>query len=398
MSHLLVSHDIGKFPTRHPLEKVLLPAELVACSDRSSDEHIWWAERHGQSLYLRARLYITQAFLERELKSRRRRLIWYLDTVRSERTTWPGTKQCKKSNIAGLLDHLSCNFPLGPSVIPIAKTLDLELEGRHLGVSDSVRRYEHAARILRRLFDRTEGHITSTTLVPLPLEQAWYYVHAHFAREELVQLPGYDAYEVAAAVIAGYTEMPEQIHVLPHSADTLSISRAMQFQELDEEHIGYVEREWTRSMQASNNLEVLELKTKQHQQILQALAHQIRAKGFCPTYNRYVDLRIEREDDEVFFEIKTANPNNLWEQVRCAVGQLLEYRFRYARQNGEKPIRLAAVVEENAPFGQYELVREFLTELSIALVLWKQKRSQFEGLAGLLNCSARCSSSDRTTL
>ena len=42
------------------------------------------------------------------------------------------------------------------------------------------------------------------------------------------------------------------------------------------------------------------------------------------------------------------------------------------------------MIEENALFGQYELAGEFLAELGIALVLWRPKRFQFEGLAELL--------------
>ena len=178
--------------------------------------------------------------------------------------------------------------------------------------------------------------------------------------------------------------MPDKLPII-EEVDTYPIAEIVEFTELDEEHLGYIERRWKRNPESSIKFDKLEVKTKRHQQILQLLARNVRAKGLRPTYNRYVDLRVEGNGTEVLFEVKTADALNFHQQVRRAVGQLLEYRYRYKRYNKRREIKLAAVIEAEASVEQYEFAHGFLSELGIAMVLWKPKTSLFEGLSEVLS-------------
>jgi hypothetical protein len=103
-----------------------------------------------------------------------------------------------------------------------------------------------------------------------------------------------------------------------------------------------------------------------------------------PTYNLHVDLRVECKKHDVLFEIKTADSHNFQEQVRRAVGQLLEYRHRYKGRNGGRSLRLAAVIEAGASAQQNEFARGFLRDVGITMVMWKPDTSQFDGLHEVL--------------
>jgi len=364
------------------LSRVVIPVEVASKYNYLSKRHIWWVEKVGRSFQLRAKLYVAEATVERELKSGFRRAVWHLDTIRSERITWPGTKG-RGGRIGTSLDVVLDNLGgLAFTSVPIQ--LDRRLEDRRLAISEQVLGFENAARTLRRLFSETRSQIPAVTPSSSSLEQALLYVHAYFAREELVGVSGRDPYEVAAAVLAGYAQMPDEKRTSITSLSCLPAAEIFEFTELDEEHISFVERRWRRNSEAFCRSDKLEVKTKRHQYILQLLARYVRLKGFRPTYNRYVDMRIKVKHDEVLFEVKTADALNFQNQVRYAVGQLLEYRHRYTRHSIGRKIRLAVVVEASASDEQYEFARGLLSELGITMVLWGPNTALFEGLDEVL--------------
>jgi len=384
-SLLLVSQAVGNSSRagRHVLSRVVIPVEVACRYDGLPKGHIWWIEKTGRSFYLRAKLYVTEATVERELKSGLRRAVWHLDVIRSERITWPGTKS-REGNVTKSLAGVVLDTLGGLAFTPVTAELDGHLEEIRLSISEQSFRFEHATHVFRQLFAKPESRLPLANALSLSWCQAIHYAHAYFAREELISIAGCDPYEVAAAVLAGYAKMPDKSPII-EEIDTYPIAEIVEFTELDEEHLGYVERRWKRNPESFIKFDKLEVKTKRHQQILQLLARNVRAKGLRPTYNRHVDLRVEGNGSEVLFEVKTADALNFQQQVRRAVGQLLEYRYRYKRYNKRREIKLAAVIEAEASVEQYEFARGFLSELGIAMVLWKPKTSLFEGLSEVLS-------------
>lgn len=367
---------------RHLLSRVIIPIEVAARYDGLPSSHIWWVEKTGRRFHLRAKLYVAEATVERELTSGLRRAVWHLDTVRSERITWPGTK--RRGDVTRSVAGVTFDALGRLTFTQISADMDSTLEECRLSILERVLTFDHAATVLRRLFSKVGVTVIRGDILPLPWNQALHCAHAYFAREELVGIRGCDPYEVAAAVLAGYREMPRKPTAGLGDPNDLPATEVVEFAELDEEHLGYVERRWGRHSHASPNLEKLEIKTKRHQQILQLLARHVRAKGLRPTHNRHVDLRVGVEGSEVLFEVKTADALNFQEQVRRAVSQLLEYRYRYKTYCAGRQVKLAAVIEAGASSEQYEFARGFLSDLGIAMVLWKPDTVLFDGLAEVL--------------
>ncbi len=384
---LLLSQDTGRraIPRRTPLVRIVLPVQIVAEHGYLPGEHVWWVERHGQAYYLRAKLQVSEVTVEQEPDGDVHRVVWQLDSTTSERVTWPGTRSGNGGDVTGLLGELVQTRPRYPSIVPVSVNIDVEIESRRLQIATSAWRFEDAASALQRLFHRESGHIPQRTPAHLAFGDAWSYVHMYFAREELFRIEGYDAYDVAAAVLAGCTTLPQKNSLVQKTACAAPAVEDTLFWEIDEENIGYTEPSPVQSADARIPLEKIAEKTKHHQAILKALALQIRAMSMRPTYNRHIDLRVELEDMQVFFEIKTIESGNLLEQVRCAVGQLLEYRFRYRRRYDDKAIRLVIVIEDNVSTAQMKFIQDFLADVGITLVLWRGQSRGWEGLTEALS-------------
>lgn len=80
-------------------------------------------------------------------------------------------------------------------------------------------------------------------------------------------------------------------------------------------------------------------KTKLHDEIINQLVFYYRAKGYKVFDDKQsVDLLIKSEQDEIsIFEVKTATLRNIFQRSRLAVGQVLEYSYRYNLDYGVNP-------------------------------------------------------------
>ena len=74
-----------------------------------------------------------------------------------------------------------------------------------------------------------------------------------------------------------------------------------------------------------------EPRTAEHQALLGRLVGAIESHGLQATYNVFVDARVIGGGRQLLFEVKSANAGSFSDQLRLAVGQLLEYRFRFGR-------------------------------------------------------------------
>lgn len=375
---LLISRDATRLSNseRSRLFRVVLPEEVASVYVHQPDAPVWWIERAGRTFQLRAKLYVNAVTLEWDLDSGQRRTVFHLNTLRSERIAWPNTRR-RELNVTELLTILPGATSDNIALIPASNRVNDALEVRRVIVAEKVLKFEQAVPVLRRLFAKTKNQVVSPPSPDLSFRQACRHVRMWYAREELIRIPDGDAYEIAAAVLVGLSCVPDKND---QAFEESTVSTPIDFVAINEESVGCGERMWRKDSDAFLHLDVLQAKTERHQQILKVLARVLRGNGFHPTYNLHVDLRVECKEYDVLFEIKTADSCNFKDQVRSAVGQLLEYRYRYKELNGGKLLRLAAVIEAGATAEQHEFARGFLRDVDIAMVLWKPDTVQFDGL------------------
>lgn len=116
----------------------------------------------------------------------------------------------------------------------------------------------------------------------------------------------------------------------------------------------------------------------EHEFIVARLAHRLASMNVLPYLSPLVDLAVIHDRSALFFEVKTVSHTNLLDQVRAAIGQLLEYRFVY-RESFDN-INLALVA---SPFGSPSAVsfaKDFVKYCGIDWVLWHPCNSQLEFL------------------
>jgi len=84
-----------------------------------------------------------------------------------------------------------------------------------------------------------------------------------------------------------------------------------------------------------------------HRFLVKKVEEQLRARG-CkkPKDNIYIDLAGELNGIKILFEMKSCNSNNVISQIRKAVSQVYEYRYRYAHEFPQESTLLCIVAQE----------------------------------------------------
>ncbi len=84
-----------------------------------------------------------------------------------------------------------------------------------------------------------------------------------------------------------------------------------------------------------------------HRLLVRKVEEQLRARG-CnePRDNIYIDLTGELSGKKILFEMKSCNSNNVISQIRKAVSQVYEYRYRYAHEFPQESTLLCIVAQE----------------------------------------------------
>jgi hypothetical protein len=126
-----------------------------------------------------------------------------------------------------------------------------------------------------------------------------------------------------------------------------------------------------------------------HAVVVRDLASSLQTFGLKPYFNKHVDLAVVDGDQTILFEVKTCNEKNLAEQVRSAVGQLLEYRYRIAAgTDAARSIRLVAVLQGVNDTRLQAFAYRFLASIGIEVVWWLGSDRGFDGLGALLGRGA----------
>ena len=115
--------------------------------------------------------------------------------------------------------------------------------------------------------------------------------------------------------------------------------------------------------------------TQRHQQILALLRDRLIELGLAPKYDGLVDCIVEREQFDVYFEVKSTSPESIVHQVRLGLGQVLHYIWKDSKVT-PKTIRGHLVIE--GPWRTNdESLRPFLMSKSIRLT-WSQEITSLE--------------------
>lgn len=100
-----------------------------------------------------------------------------------------------------------------------------------------------------------------------------------------------------------------------------------------------------------------------HERIRGQLAKHFDERGAAAQSHPHVDLKVELDGTEWFFEVKSCHAANIYSQVRAGIAQLLEYKFRF----GSAKTKLCLVVETFHASEAWDLL-SFLDSLGILLV------------------------------
>lgn len=102
---------------------------------------------------------------------------------------------------------------------------------------------------------------------------------------------------------------------------------------------------------------------REHARILSMLAASIRLKGYQAYENTYIDLFSSTEDNSFVFEVKSNNSRNALSQIRKAIAQLYEYRYR-----SDKTGAILCIVLQQEPPQQW--VIDYLLHDRDILICW----------------------------
>jgi hypothetical protein len=116
------------------------------------------------------------------------------------------------------------------------------------------------------------------------------------------------------------------------------------------------------------SLVALERATEAHHTLEQIAAAAIERAGFIPRQTSAIDMYFDQAHRTAILEMKSCNTGNIHSQVRKAVSQLLEYRWRY-RPGTISSVDLAVVLE-TAPGGAKRWLVEYLASIGICCA-WK---------------------------
>lgn len=370
MPYLLLTQCAAIQPRlrRYPLRRVVLPALSMPEDGYPSNDLVWWVEHCGQKYYLRAKMAVTEVFFEKEQTTGRLVAAWKVLSQESDRISWPTSRDRSLEVPKALTQHLHCATH-GPDILSIDGTTHDAFELRRSLTPQRVENYSLARQSIEKLLTQTRHQRPKFEATHQEMRKAWTYVRDYFSRSEVVQVADHDAYWVAAAVLLGLRQIPNR-----EVEGTRTRSREfgeMLFRDFDDQSLIYTDRrEYSEPGSIVVSLDVIADSTVRHQETLKDVARFFRQQGLLPQFNQLVDLCIGRADDVLFIEIKSATAENFDHQLRRAVGQLLEYKFRFRRTCSPRDISLALIIEDRCSPEKEKFVTEFLNDLGIDLILW----------------------------
>lgn len=373
LSSALITHSIPRKynpPTRAPLLNMVLPMSIIIDEQvEAPTKHVWWIEQRGRSYFLRAKIHIVGVSIEHEIDRDLRYVKWHLDTTYSERITWQKCVENPCSNITEIISPYRHAKTL-PTLHYLTQEIENQLENRRLRVFNEVPSFSKAISELQR----TIRTLPLSEIKNKSFQELFDYLHIYFAREELANIPGHDPYLVSAAFLHG-AKSPTDIEAFSRQLDNRKPSPCCLLEEFRDDYLTY--SEWCNFIQEVDTHNLAE-KTRSHQTLVGMLAKYIRQIGLTPLYNLYIDVYADTCSTSFIFEVKTVESGNFLAQIRKAVGQLLEYRFRHRSIIENRLAKLVVVIEAyDIKSEQIQFAFQFLNDIGIELIVWQGKYLEF---------------------
>jgi hypothetical protein len=132
--------------------------------------------------------------------------------------------------------------------------------------------------------------------------------------------------------------------------ESFTISPTLNLPPLTPRHSSHPSRTY-HSNESTADPELTQLKRQKsnayHRFLVNKVEEQLRARG-CeePKDNIYIDLMGELNGIKILFEMKSCNSSNIISQLRKAVSQVYEYRYRYAHEFPQESTLLCIVTQE----------------------------------------------------
>lgn len=371
--------------------RLVLPP-LVACDLHSLTDcapRIWWAEKHGGKVYLKACLNDCRMYIRHTRNGERQFVaVSKIDTSTyfyRDRPTCP---------LEGIVDT---DGNVGHwQVIELDQHQASLLAKRNIEVSPIVLSLDDAVRINRRVLRACWPNITAGVIYP---KQLWRTFKRCAATSELVRVNGLDPYETSVAAALMDIGAAFSIgRILRAIYDTKKVIRPNSnsrnntstvppaFIPLISKPRHYAFR---RSPISTTSILLRDMSIE-HERIVASLAYKLESMGLTPYVSPLVDVAVINDRSAVFFEAKTVNDGNLLDQLRSAIGQLLEYRFIY--RYVFDCIHLVFVAPAVGSLTNLSFAEDFLSYCGIDWVVWLPGYSEFKFLEETLKRSCYGSS------
>lgn len=377
---LLVLTDrlIGAEPGATLTYRLLLPPSIGYRLHLLMDHgvRVWWAERYAGNLYLRACL--SDCRIHTRGTRRRERQFVAIGEMATSSYIYRDTPAC-------LLTEVDIPESAGPwQIVQLSPDQGASLVDRMIHVAPIVLSVQDAIRINKRALRAYWPTTKVRHVSPKKLLRAF---KSHATLSELVRISGMDAYEtsVVAALVdtrAAFS-LKEIMRSLYGSAGALhrvSSHRigarlgAPAFVSLFSKAHGSGSR---RLLGRTVEVDAKDI-CGEHERIVATLANRLDSMSLKPSANTLVDLAIMNGGAALFFEVKTVNNENLLDQVRLAIAQLMEYRFIY--KNTFERITLSFVAPAVGSQSELVFAKEFIRDCGIYWLVWHPDSCEFECL------------------
>jgi hypothetical protein len=355
----------GGVVRREPLSRLRLPASLSLDWNTHGSSRVWWIESDGHRQFLRALCHVRAAEGDRHALAVGTQFVLPVDRFASERITWSEGPTYRQAEVGGRFSSLGI-YPVDVSIGAALEHTRQSAASPTSGLRGAQRR---VSELLRRTILKRHPILSSTPTFAEALD----YARSYFARAELPHVDGVDPFELVAHVMRGTSP-----------AELVSSGEGMRsFAPIEPTSLQIAA--W-HSSEGHRSLEALEASRRKHQLIVGELKDVLARRGLRPCCNVYVDTAVLTPQLDLLFEVKTATAENLLEQLRCAVAQLFEYRFRI--QLGDRRRRVGLVVVIEAPTDSLDMpfAQSFLASLGVELVSWRGE-GRFDGLTDALQAT-----------
>ena len=375
---MLTDRLIGVEPGATLTYRLLLPPSIGYRLRSLTNHHIrvWWAERYAGNLYLRACL--SDCRIHRRSTRKRERQFVATGEMATSSYIYRDTPAC-------LLTEVDIEESAEPwQIMQLSLDQGASLVDRTIHVSPLVLSVQDAIRINKRALRVYWPTTKDRHVSPTKLLRAF---KTHATLSELVRISGMDAYEtsVVAALVdtkAAFS-LKEIMRSLYGNAGGLrhaSYHRigarlgAPAFVSLFSKAHGISSR---RLLGRAVEVDAKDI-CVEHERIVATLASRLDSMSFKPSANTLVDLAIINGGSALFFEVKTVNNENLLDQVRLAIAQLMEYRFIY--KNTFERISLSFVAPAVGSQSELVFAKEFVRDCGIYWLVWHPDSCEFECL------------------